>query len=174
MGVKIFTVLLFLFVAELTFLATKKPKDLGHKDEIALQTDLSFTQLHGTFITPKGVTRQIHASKAIRYADHETLTDINASYTEGNLTHQVRAGSATHRNHLIAFEDKVFYQNSQDLRLITQRLEYNMSSKVLTSPVAFKLWQKQDTQIEGSTFRYDLLHKKMQAERVHYIQEVKE
>ncbi len=174
MGVKIFTVLLFLFVAELTFLATKEPKDLSHKDEIALQTDLSFSALHGTFMTPEGVTQELHASKAIRYNDHETLEDINASYTEGNLTHQVRAKSATHRDHMIRFEDQVFYQNSQDLRILTQILEYNMTQKVITSPTPFQLWQKRDIQAKGSGFVYDLAQKKLQATQVHYIQEVEE
>ena len=173
MGLKIFTIILALFIAELTFLATKEPKDLSQKEKDFTTADLSFSDLKGATITPFGISSKLEAKKVVQFKNKQKLYKIKASHKEANLTHTIKADMAIGEDGLISFKDNVFYQNSQNLQILTQFLEYNTIKKKITAPSAFSM-SRGDAKLDGKSLLYDLVSKNISVVKPHFTQEVDE
>jgi LPS export ABC transporter protein LptC len=173
MALKIFTIILALFVAELTFLATKKPKELNHKKKQIITSDIEFTNLSGANIDKFGVKNHINAKKAIKFATYNEMYDIDASFSEKNLTHNIKAKKAIYKDEYLTFENNVIYENNQSLYIKTQNLEYNTKTEVASSSKAFILTSKEST-MRGEGFVYDMKNKNLKGTKLHYTQEVDE
>ncbi len=173
MALKIFTIIMALFVAEITFLATKEPKKLKNKERKILTANLEFDKLKGFSIDEKGVTNSLHASKVLRFDNKEQLFDIDAKYIDKNITHLIKAKEAIHQNDTIVFKERVDYQNSKEIEIVGKNLEYNIKTKVISSAMPFEL-KKDNTTLYGKNFIYDMKQELLQANKIKYIQKVDE
>jgi LPS export ABC transporter protein LptC len=168
MGLKIFTVLLVLFIAELTFLATKDPKALTQEKRDFATADISFSTLKGISLTLDGVKNRLEASKVNRFKDHLNLYNIKAFHKDENLTHNIQAKSATYKDDNVSFKDSVKYKNSDDLHIFTQLLEYNIAKKeiVVNSPFTMR---KDGSKLEGIKLFYDTKNRRLSVEKPHFF-----
>jgi len=171
MGLKIFTVLLVLFIAELTFLATKDPKDLSFQEKDIATADLSFDNLKGISITKQGVKSKLEAKKVKKFKDDQILYGIKVYHKDGNLTHNIQAKRAIHKDSKITFKNSVKYKNSQNLHIFTQNLEYNISNKKIIVNSPFTL-SKDESKLNGETLIYDTKLKKLSVDKPHFFQKV--
>jgi LPS export ABC transporter protein LptC len=173
MALKIFTIIMVLFVAELTFLATKEPKKLKTEQKEIVTSDIEFNNLSGASIDENGLKNSIKAKKAIKFKTHDELFGIDASFTDEGLTHSIKAKKAIYQNNNITFENDVFYENNQSLTIKTQNLEYNTKKEVASSSKPFILTSKESI-MSGDSFIYDMKNKNLKGTKLHYIQEVDE
>ena len=173
MALKIFTIIMVLFVAELTFLATKEPKKLQTKKSEIITSDIEFKNLSGGSIDEFGIKNQLSAKKAIKFKTHDELYDINASFSNEETTHNIKAKKAIYEDDKVTFENDVFYENNQSMQIKTQNLEYNTKTKVASSSEAFKL-TTDDATVIGEGFVYDMKNRHLKATKPHYTQEVDE
>jgi LPS export ABC transporter protein LptC len=173
MALKIFTIIMVLFVAELTFLATKEPKKLQEKKSEIITSDIEFQNLSGGSIDGVGITNQLSAKKAIKFKTHDELYGIDASFSDKNITHNIKAKKATYENEKVTFENDVFYKNNQSMQIKTQNLEYNTKTEVASSSKSFTL-TKGDAMMKGDGFVYDIKNRHFKATKPHYKQEVDE
>ena len=172
MALKIFTIIMALFVAEITFLATKEPKKLKQQKREILNADLTFTNLKGKILDQNGSKGTLQASKAIKYSDYEKLFDIKLSYKDKNLTSNLSSKRAIHKKNRLLFKDSVEYENNQSMKILAKSLEYNLKNKVVSSDQPFHL-QKDNATISGENFIYDTKKNLLEIQKVKYTQEVK-
>ena len=168
MGLKIFTVLLVLFIAELTFLATKEPKDLTQEKRDFATADISFSTLKGISLTQQGVVNRLEASKVNRFKDHINLYNIKVFHKDENLTHNIQAKSAIYKKESVQFKDLVKYKNSDDLHIFTQLLEYNIAKKEIVVDSPFTMI-KDGSKLEGIKLIYDTKYKRLSVEKPHFF-----
>jgi len=173
MALKIFTIIMVLFVAELTFLATKEPKKLKTNKKEIVTSDIEFRNLSGASVDEYGLKNSIKAKKAIKFKTHDELFDIDAAFADEGLTHSIKAKKAIYENNHLTFENDVFYENNQSLTIKTQNLEYNTKTEVASSSKAFILTSKEST-MRGEGFVYDMKNKNLKGTKLHYTQEVDE
>ena len=171
MALKIFTIIMALFVAEITFLATKEPKKIKVEAKKELQADIVFTNLQGKMLDENGSKGELKASKATRYNDHEKLFDININFKDENLSNHLRAKEAIHKDGKMIFQKSVEYENNQSMKILSQNLVYDMKKKLISSNLPFHLL-KDNATISGESFRYDTKNRKVEIEKVKYTQEV--
>ena len=173
MGLKIFTIILLLFIAEITFLSTKEPKTLqSSKKDISYAT-IAFKGVQGYSIDANGISEQLVASEALKYQYHDELYDINTTFHEGNLTHHLTAKQARHENGIFHLRGEVLYENNQSMQIKSEELEYNTHTKMLKSPSAFVLRSRQGDMC-GDTFVLNTQKHAMKSKGIHYTLEVDE
>jgi LPS export ABC transporter protein LptC len=172
-GLKLFSIILILFIAEITFLSTKEPKILKVTKEDINYSTITFTKLQGCTIDDKGISQRISASKALKFKTHDELYDLNTSFQKGDLKHTLLADKANFKNSILYLTGNVLYENNQTTRIKSRELEYNVKTKIVKSPVAFTLTSNKGI-MQGKSFIYDMQNKELKGEGMHYSFEVDE
>ncbi len=173
MGLKIFTIILILFIAEITFLSTKEPKVLNVSKEDINYSTIKFIGLQGASIDANGISERIVASKALKFKTHDELYDLNTTFHKEGVSHTLIASQARYQNELLFLKGDVTYENNQSLHIKSEELEYNVKTKIVTSPSAFRLTSNKGIMI-GDSFVYDMNNTSIKGEKMHYNFEVNE
>ncbi len=173
MGLKIFTILLILFIAEITFLSTKEPKVLKTSKKDINYSTIEFTGLQGCSIDEDGISERIVASKALKFKTHDELYDLNTSFQKKDITHHLSALQARYKNDHLYLKGNVLYENNQSLHIKSEELEYNVKTKIVKGSSAFTLTSNKGIMI-GDSFEYDMNNEALKGEKMHYQFEVKE
>ena len=173
MGLKIFTIILILFIAEITFLSTKEPKNFKVSKEDINYSTIEFKGLQGCSISDEGISERIVATKALKFKTHDELYDLNTTFHKEGVAHTIRAKHARYQNTLLFLDGNVTYENNQSLQIKSEELEYNTKTKIVTSPSAFKLTSDKGTMM-GDSFEYDMNNAHLKGEKMHYNIEVNE
>jgi len=172
-GLKIFTIILILFIAEITFLSTKEPKILNISKEDINYSTIEFSGLQGCSINEEGVSERLVASKVLKFKTHDELYDLNTTFHEDGVIHTLSAAKAHYQNTLLTLKGDVAYENNQSLHIKSEELEYNVKTKIVTSPSAFRLTSNKGIMI-GDSFVYDMNNSSIKGEKMHYNFEVNE
>lgn len=167
MGLKIFAIILILFIAEITFLSTKEPKVLKVSKKDINYATIEFTALQGCTINQDGITQRIAAAKAQKFKTYETLRDVNASFQQNGILHTLKAKKGHFEGDILSLTQNVLYENNQSLHIKTQKLEYNIKTKVAKSPDTFALTSNQGIMI-GDSFVYDMKNGTLEGQKMHY------
>jgi LPS export ABC transporter protein LptC len=173
MGLKIFSIFLILFIAEITFLSTKKPKELKISKKDINYSTIEFRGLQGCSIDKTGISERITASRALKFKTHDELYDLNTTFIEENITHKLTAKRAYYQNNIFRLTKEVNYENNQSMQIKSEELEYNTKTKIAESKTPFILTSKQG-EMHGKTFIYDMKQGKIEGEQIQYNFEVKE
>jgi len=172
-GLKIFTIILILFIAEITFLSTKEPKLLKISKEDINYSTIKFTKLQGATITENGISERIVASKALKFKTYDELYDLNTTFHKKGVSHAICAAHARYEDAILFLKGNVLYENNQSLHIKSEELEYNVKTKIVKSPSAFKLTSDRGIMI-GNSFEYDMEHDALKGGSMHYNFEVNE
>lgn len=173
MGLKIFTIILILFVAEITFLSTKEPKELQvTKEDINFST-IEFSGVQGSSIDKDGISQTIIASKVLKFKTHDELYDINTSFQKKGLVHTLLSQKAHYHDNILRLSKKVQYENNQSMQIKSEELEYNTKTKIVKSPSSFEMTSPKGVAL-GDAFVYDMLANKFKGEKMKYSFEVDE
>ena len=173
MGLKIFAIILILFIAEITFLSTKEPKTLHVSKEDINYSTIEFIGLQGCSIDKEGISARIVAAKAFKFKTHDEIYDLNTSFHHQNTLHTLVANHARYQNALLLLNGNVLYENNQSLHIKSEELEYNIKTKVVKSPTDFALHSNKGIMI-GSHFVYDMQEQLLQGGKMRYNFEVEE
>jgi LPS export ABC transporter protein LptC len=173
MGLTIFTIILALFIAEITFLSTKEHKLLPTSKEDINFSTITFEGIKGYHIDKEGISEHIIASQARKFADHDELDDVQLSFEEENLTHHIQAVKANLKDGIFTLQEKVVYTNNQPIELKSEELFYYTKSKILKSPSSFEMTSSQGT-MHGDNFVYEMQKKQITGTKMHYTFEVTE
>jgi LPS export ABC transporter protein LptC len=174
MALKFFTILLALFVAEITFLAFKEPKSIKSSNEDKLNhSTIKFTDIQSYMINKDGIQNSIRASKALKFANHDEVYDINISYINRGRKDQISAKKAIHTNGIFYLTQNVFYENNLSISLESEELEYDSRNKIAHSNLPFKFYTQKGNMI-GEGFRYDIQNQILKSNKVKFEIEYKE
>ncbi len=173
MALKLFTILLALFVAEITFLAFKEPKTISTKKDTLNHSTIKFTNIQSYSIDKNGIQNSIKASKALKFTQHDEIYDINISYKNDNREDQISAKKAIYTNGIFYLTQNVFYENNLSISLKSEELEYDSKNRVARSNLPFKFYNKQGNMI-GEGFRYDIQNQIFKSNKVKFEIEYKE
>ncbi len=171
MGIKIFSIILILFAAELLYLATKEPKKIAISEEDINYTDIEFQRLNAFRIQKEGIHDSLSASRALKYKNYSKLYDINAVIKKDDLTHKITSKTAIYTIGKVTFSPKVEYENNNSIAIRTDQLSYLIDAKVADSPKPFTLTGNNFI-VDGDSFRYDIKNGKLNATNIRYRQEV--
>ncbi len=171
MGVKIFSIVLILFAAELLFLSTKEPKKISISKEDINYTTIEFENLNAFKIQKDGVHDSLKASKALKYKNYSKLFDIDTKIKKDGLLHNISSKSATYTTDKITFTPNVKYENNNSITIKTDILTYLIDKKVASSDKPFELIGK-NYRVSGDSFHYDIKDGKLDGKNIRYLQEV--
>jgi len=166
-GLKIFAIILILFIAEITFLSTKEPKVLKISKEDINYSTIEFTALQGCTINQEGISQRISATKARKFKTYDTLDDINATFQQNGIQHTLKAKKGRFVGDILTLTQDVLYENNQSLHIKTQKLEYNVKTKIAQSPSTFTLTSNKGIMI-GDGFVYDMKNGTLKGQKMHY------
>jgi len=172
-GLKIFTIILILFIAEITFLSTKEPKTLKVSKEDINYSTIEFTALQGSSISKDGISERIVASKVMKFKTHDELYDLNTTFHKEGVQHRVSAARARYQDALLFLKGDVLYENNQSLHIKSEELEYNVKTKIVKSPSPFILTSNKGI-MRGDSFEYDMNNAALKGGKMHYNFEVNE
>jgi LPS export ABC transporter protein LptC len=172
-GLKLFSIILILFIAEITFLSTKEPKILKVTKEDINYSTIKFTKLQGCRIDNEGISQRISASQARKFKTYDELYDLNTSFQNKNVEHTLIAKKARFQNDILYLKGDVLYENNQTTHIKSEELEYNVKTKIVKSPVAFTLTSNKGI-MRGKSFTYDMKNGALEGEGMHYSFEVDE
>ncbi len=173
MALKFFTILLVLFVAEITFLALKEPKIISSTKEKLNHSTIKFTDIDSYLINKDGIQSSIKASKALKFSHHDEVYDINISYKNQDREDQISAKKAIHTDGIFYLTQNVLYENNLSISLESEELEYDTHKKIANSNLPFKFFTPKGNMI-GEGFRYDIQKQILNAHKVKFEIEYEE
>ncbi len=173
MALKFFTILLVLFVAEITFLALKEPKIISTTQDHINHSTIEFTNVQSYMITKDGIQNNIQASKALKFSHHDEVYDINISYKNNNREDHISAKKAIHTDGTFYLTKNVLYENNLSLSLHSEEIEYNIDKKIAHSNSPFEFSTPKGNMI-GEGFRYDIQNQILKSNRVKFKIEYEE
>jgi LPS export ABC transporter protein LptC len=170
MGLKIFAIVLVLFLAEIVFLTTKDFKEPVDEKKEFDYTDISFENINSYEITKDGITSNIQASKLLKYADYSKVYDIKAKVlNKGKLTH-VKADKALLTKSKIHLMGDVSYENNNSIHVKSQDLVYNSKTDIITIDTPFIL-ETDSGEVKGNHLVYNQKDGNIKAKNIYFKSE---
>ncbi len=168
MALKIFTFMLLLFSGIITYLSLDEsiftqPKSLDENFPV-----IDFANVESFQITKEGIDAKIYADRVLKFTNKDEMYNVKAHLKKDNITQNISANKATLKDKTLYLKDKVRYENNNSLVLLSENLEYNMSSHIAISNSAFTLTSKQGVS-KGEGFRYDSKNALFEASSVEFI-----
>ena len=156
MAVKIFAIILFLFVLEIAFLTTHKPITLEIKNTPIDFSNVSFENIDTYIITKEGIKATLLAKQALAYDTRNEL--YNTQSTLYNLTHtdHIEADKAIQKGETLHMFGHIRYESNNSMLLKSDELVYNTKTQIVRSLSPFTM-QHQKLDSKGESFVFDTI-----------------
>lgn len=154
MAVKIFAIILLLFVLEIAFLTTHKPITLEIKNTPIDFSNVTFENINTYIVTKEGIKATIWAKKALAYDTRNEL--YNTQSTLYNPTHidYIKADKVIQNGEDLHLFGHIRYESNTSMLLKSDELLYNTKTKIVKSLSPFTM-QHQELDSKGENFVFD-------------------
>ncbi len=163
MAVKIFSIILLLFVLEIAFLTTHEPITLDIKNTPLDFSNITFEKVQAYVITKDGMQATLKAQKALAYNNRNELYKVNAKVYNPTHIDTIKADRAIQKEVLLHLYSNISYESNNSMLLKSDELLYNTKTKIAKSLSPFSLVHKK-LYAKGSRFVFDtkqnILHAK--------------
>lgn len=173
MGLKIFAIILILFIAEITFLSTKEPRVLKVTKKDIRYASIEFKGIKGCSLDKNGISEQLTASSASKFSTYDELHDLNTTFHQNGLSHTLIAKRARYQYNDLYLSGDVHYENNESMHIKSEELEYNTKTKIVQSASAFTLTSDKGV-MHGDSFVYDMKNQALEGGKMQYNFEVNE
>ena len=166
MAVKFLYYFIFAFVAIMVFLLYQKPFDIELNKTNKNEPNIEIIDVTNYSITQDGVTHIVKATKALRFLKYDEFYNIDAirkskDYFLENL--KAKSGRLIADN--LYLKGDVNYANSDDVKFKSQKLDYNLKTKIVKTDVDFTL-ENNRTLTYGSSLLYNTVDGKIYANNI--------
>jgi LPS export ABC transporter protein LptC len=173
MALKIFAIVLVLFLAEIVFLTTKDFKDIKSSKKDLEFTDITFENIHSYTITKDGINSNLKASKILKYKNRAVIYDVDADFLHKDEQNNIHANKALLKEDNIHLTGDVHYENNASLDIKSKDLVYNTKTEIATIKSPFIL-NTQSGAIKGNNLIYDKKNGTIKAKNINYKSTQKE
>ena len=173
MALKIFAIVLVLFLAEIVFLTTKDFKDIKSSKKDLEFTDITFENMHGYTITKEGINSELKASKLLKYQNRVIVYDVDTDFLHKDEQNRIHANKALLKEDNIHLTGDVHYENNTSLDIKSKDLVYNTKTEIATIKSPFIL-NTQSGVIKGNNLIYDKKNGTIKAKNINYKSTKKE
>ncbi len=170
MVLRIFTIVVVLFIAEVLFLLNKEPKTTKQKKRDIEFSTIEFKDIHYFNIDENGTNVMLKASSASKYKNHDDVEDIDVQFKNMDRIDSIKATKAIFIDDKIYLTQNILYENNESMFINTEDLEYNTKTKVAKSHTEFTLTTPRGI-ARGDSFAYDMKNKKLNSENITFITE---
>jgi len=166
LAVKFLYYFIFAFVAIMVFLLYQKPFDIELNKTNKNEPNIEIIDVTNYSITQDGVTHIVKATKALRFLKYDEFYNIDAirkskDYFLENL--KAKSGRLIADN--LYLKGDVNYANSDDVKFKSQKLDYNLKTKIVKTDVDFTL-ENNRTLTYGSSLLYNTVDGKIYANNI--------
>ncbi len=165
MGVKIFSIILLLFVLEIAFLTTHEPITLDIKSSPLDFSNITFEQIQAYILTKEGTQATLKAQKALAYNDRNELYKVDANLYNSSHIDTIKADKAIQKDEIVHLYSDISYESNNTMLLKSDELLYNTKTKIAKSLAPFSLNHK-NMNAKGSSFVFDTLQNILHAKYV--------
>jgi LPS export ABC transporter protein LptC len=167
MGLKIFAIVMMLFLAEIVFLTTKEFKDKKSDRNDIDFTDIAFEDIKGYLITKDGCKSKLEAKKLLKYKNHAEAYQVKTEFLKQDKKNYIQANKAIIKDDIIHLTDHVNYENNESLHLKSEDLVYNSKTKETIIDTLFTLTTDRG-KVDGNNLIYDQKNGIIKAENIVY------
>ncbi len=167
MVIKVFAIVIVLFLAEIIFLSTKD-FDNSQNDKKSIDfTDIEFENIQAYLISKDGVDAKLEAKKVLKYSQKSEIFDIKTEFLHKNLKNTITSNKAILRDDIIALNGDVHYENNNSMKIDTQNLVYNTKTEIIETNSSFILTSLKGD-VRGESFIYDQKSGNIKADKINY------
>jgi len=155
LGLKIFITFIFVYMAAIGYLTVSKEKFIKKSAEKREKIPLiEFKNIKNYHITKSGVDTIVKAKEALRFKDHDEIKEVDILTFYREQKEILKAKQANLKQNKIFLYGDIFYQNEEGITLKSQKMEYDIKNKIISSKTPFTLNSKKAL-ITGESFVYN-------------------
>lgn len=140
----------------MVFLLTKNPYTLHYKPLKGKQPDIELFDVKNYEILTTGIDSIVLSKKVEKYKDYDQFYNIDVLYKDNlNLIDSLLADKAILKNNILYLSDNVKYTRSDNLALNSNRVQYDIGKKIISSNDLFELI-KNNVKTTGNSFTYQM------------------
>ncbi len=167
MVIKVFAIVVVLFLAEIVFLSTKDFDDKQNDRKDIDFTDIAFENIEAYLISKDEVVAKLEAKKVLKYSQKSEIFDIKAEFLHKNLKNSIVSDKATLEGDIMKLSGDVHYENNNSIKIDTQNLLYNTKTEIVLTNYPFILTSLRGD-VEGDSFIYDQKSGTIKADKIKY------
>ncbi len=150
----------------MVFLLYQKPYNIQLSDGSKNEPNVEMVGVTNYSITKDGISHIIEATKVLRFIGHDEFYDIDAvRKSKETLLERMKADSGRLQKDDLNFVGNVRYKNSDNVKFKSQRVDYNLKTKVAKTDVEFTL-EDNRTISHGTSLVYNTTEGKIYANNI--------
>ncbi len=164
MVIKIFYFTIAIFSVCMVFLMLQNPyEEIITKNDIKIANTVIYN-ITNYESNETGIIRIYQAKNVKRYKDKDEFSDFYAQILD-DTNSTLNSKKVISRKNILEFLDDVIYKNTDNLKINSKLVLYDLKDKNLTIPRKFKITQNQN-KIVGKNLIYDTQNKQIYAKKV--------
>ncbi len=167
MALKVFAIVIVLFLAEIIFLSTKDFDSNKNERKDIDFTDIAFENIQAYLLTKDEVVAKLEAKRVLKYSQKSEIFDIKTEFLHKNLKNSIVSDKAILKGDTIELSGDVHYENNNSMKIDTQNLMYNRKTEIIQTTYPFVLTSLRGD-VEGEGFIYDQKNNNIKADKIRY------
>ena len=173
MAIKFLYYFLSVFAVIMLFLLYQKPYNIPTDKNSKDRPSIEITDMVNYSINTEGISYIVKATKVLRFTDRDEFYNIDATRKSKKIfLENLKANSGILIKDNLKLKGSVEYQNSDNIKFKSQKLDYNLKEKVFRSDVDFILEDSRSI-THGSSIVYKSDEGKIYANNIKSIIEEK-
>ncbi|MBL0686500.1 MAG: LPS export ABC transporter periplasmic protein LptC [Sulfurospirillum sp.] len=169
MAVKFLYYFIFIFIGIMLFLLYQKPYDTQLTEESKNEPNIDMFDATNYSIAEDGISHIIKASRVLRFLNHDEFYNLDITRKEqSGLSDNIKADSGKLVKDNLYLEGNINYRNSDNVKLRSQRAEYNLKTEIAKIDADFVLENNKITTY-GTSLVYDIIKGKINATNIKSI-----
>ena len=166
MAVKFLYYFIFAFVAIMVFLLYQKPYDVNLSKGSTNTPNIEMFSVTNYSITKDGISHIVNATKVLRFVDHDEFYNIDAiRKSKNDFLENVKADSGKLVKDDFHLKGNVRYRNSDNVKFKSEKVNYNLKTKIVKTDVNFIL-EDNRTVTHGTSLIYKTIEGKIYADNI--------
>jgi len=166
LAVKFLYYFLFVFIIVSVFLIYQKPYDIQRVISSKEKPNLEVYGMINYSLSKDGIAQIIRAKKVLRFNSYDEFYDIDTiKKSKNNLLEKMKSDSGKLVKNNLSLIGNVRYNNSNGIKFQSQKVNYNLKTKVFRSDVDFTL-EDNRTVTYGSSMVYKSIEGRIYANNI--------
>jgi len=166
LALKFFYYFIVLFFSVMFFLIFQKPYDIQVSQTSKSEPSIEMFDVVNYSISEDGILHIAKATKVSRFLEYDKFYNIDSvRRSKDNFFENLKADSAKLKKDNLSFEGSVFYKNSNSVKFRTEKIDYNLKTRVAKTDVDFIL-EDNRTVTHGASLVYNTIESKIYATNI--------
>ncbi len=166
MAVKFLYYFIFAFVAIMLFLLYQKPYDVQLSASSKNEPNIEMIDVTNYSITEEGIKHIVKATKVLRFYRYDEFYNIDAiKKSKEYFLEKLKADNGKLVGDNLYLKGNVRYKNSDDVKFKSEKVDYDLKTKIVKTDVDFAL-ENNRTITHGTSLLYKTVEGKIYANNI--------